>query len=77
MVNYEYRDLVNELLKGQDLIRETCENQEPVNTIKLSRTFKAINFYSTHKNNFSPKQREGLDLLVQGISNLCSAGCKK
>ncbi len=72
MVNYEYRDLVHELLKGQDLVREAHEKNESVNTIKLARTFKAINFYGSHRSNFTVEQRKGLDLLVQGISNICS-----
>ena len=72
MVNYEYRDLVDELLAGQDLVREFYDKKEAADKTGLVRTFSAIKFYNSHKNNFTLSQREGLDLLIQGISNICS-----
>lgn len=72
MVNYKYRDLVDELLAGQDLVREARDNKKEADKTGLVRTFSAIKFYSSHKNNFTLSQREGLDLLVEGFSNICS-----
>jgi hypothetical protein len=77
MVNYEYRDLVKELFAGQDLAREYSETGEEVDVNKLIRTAKAIDFYNTHKRNFTSQQRTGIDLLIQGLSGLCSAGIRE
>ncbi|MEK6913049.1 MAG: hypothetical protein AABW47_00050 [Nanoarchaeota archaeon] len=68
MVNYEYRDLVHELLAGQDLIRECSETGEEVDFSKLIRTTRAINFYRTHKEKYTLEQRTGITLLIQGIN---------
>ncbi|VVB82718.1 Uncharacterised protein [uncultured archaeon] len=70
MVNYEYRDLVEELIKGQYLVRESPRKE--IDSNELMKTFNAIIFYNSHKRNFNSEQREGIELLIGEFSKSCS-----
>jgi hypothetical protein len=80
MTNYNYRDLVEELLNGQEVLNNHPEYaKDPEYEQKLSweekttikRTMQAVRFYFFNKRDFNKDQVRGIDSLVQGFFAPC------
>jgi len=77
MVNYNYLDLVLELINGQEVISNHPQDSDEwkyEETQRIQRTMRAIDFYGRNKQFFNKEQQIGLEPLMKEFVGGCFKG---
>ncbi len=77
MVNYDYKDILEEMLNANQVIFEHKDESIPYDfkeKEQLNHAIRAASFYDNNKDKFSKDQRQGIEPFVRGFVDYCFKG---
>lgn len=77
MINYDYKDIVKEIINANQIIWEHKDKSVPYEyqeQEQLKNALKVASFYDNNQNHFSKDQKRGIEPLVRGFVDYCFRG---